>query len=202
MYSHLDRIFRPYNDVGRRHAEGADTHMALQKHDPDKKGRKGKKDDTDDEDFWEDSTSVSVTALKAFLEGLVGGETAAGQSSQSLARDARAQSVDGDNGGQGEQPAARPPAKPQNTKAAKAYQRTYEAVHPEETLGPSKVKDHVGSTAATEVELSPKDRRAIHRLIDDLNSFAEHDIHHLYIHPSASFLQSLIDAAEKIKAGK
>jgi len=72
MYSRLDSIFR----TTFRHTETTDTRLGIRREDrQDTRKRKHDRKEEKPESLWEDSTSVSINALKAFLNDLLGEST-------------------------------------------------------------------------------------------------------------------------------
>jgi hypothetical protein len=182
MYSRLDAIFRTQP----RHAESADARLAIREHEDrqDRKKDEGPRDN--DSSFWEDSTSVSVTALLGFLENLIagGGPSAAGVQADIAA------------------PEGPPPMSPSPaSQAAKAYQRTYNAAYPEEAVETGPAPDFSGG--AERVELNAEEQRIVHRLIENLKILAGNGITSLALHlGDRSFLDSLIEAVKNATEGE
>ena len=184
MYSRLDPIFK----TRFRHAETLDTRQGIRRHD--QPGRRGKQhereEDTENKEAWEDSTSIAVQTLKVFLEQLAQ-ETAGPQSNAD-----HGEKIDlsprAEQGADRHQKSADPAAQ----QAAQAYQRTYRATHDEARVIPNR-------DAIPDIALTPAEIRIIHRLIKDLDRLAARNIEQLTILKSESFLQSLVDAVEKLK---
>ena len=179
MDSRLDPIFKTQF----RHAETLDTRQGIRREE--KTGDRGKRDEksrSDDEpDLWEDSTAVSIKALKAFLEQLVRDSTHTDEGEKiNIAPPAPAEN---ENTGPVAQDAAR---------AAGAYERTYRATHEEETAAPT-------ADTIPAIELQPDEIRIIHQLIADLGLLQQRQIEYLTIKKSESFLQSLVDAAAALR---
>ncbi len=188
MDSRLDSIFK----TRFRHAEPLDTRQAIRRHDqPDSNNRKkdGRKDD-DKQDLWEDQTTVSIRALKTFLRQLVTQQPAQAPQENGTPKN---QQKHKDNQQGATPPASAPPA-PAAARAASAYQRTYNATHDESIGG-----DAPQSGALPDIELAPDEIRTIHKLIDALEQLDRANIDYLTLRKHDSFLQSLVEAVERIK---
>lgn len=179
MFSHIGNIFAP----GPRQAEHSDTRQDIRRHDPDQERRRQKRKKAEDELFQDDHTaSVSVTALRAFLENFL----------KSLKTSETAQPVDQTDitppPQQGRQPSG------QNAYAASAYQHVAEARAPK-----SSMLEGVDDTTAPAIQLDASEVRTIHTLLEDLKILQERKIEHIRIVRHESFLQSLVEAVHAIK---
>ncbi len=186
MYSRLDPIFKTQF----RHTETLDTRQGIRRQDQvkDKKKKSGNDEsDSDDIDMWEDSTSVSIKAIKAFLEQLAG-ETkkSAGkpEPGENIKISQKEKSISTATPATGKQSAAR---------AAQAYQKMHRATHTEE-------QQEIPQSSIPSIALRPEEIRVIHKLIEDLGTLAAQNKDHLTIRKSENFLQSLVDAVEALKA--
>ncbi len=176
MFSRLD----PYFKMTFRHAENLDTRQGIRREEPHDEYKGKKHDHTEEKDNsgWEDSTSVSVSALRTFLAQLV--KTSA-QKTTDIAAAATAP-PEGPSG-----PAA---------KAAQAYQATAIAVHADtENSGqPPQTPDDPDKP-----ELSSEEIRIIHQLLNDLKELETAGVQTLTIERASSFLQSLANAVNKMR---
>lgn len=185
MYSRLDPIFKSQM----RQAETLDTHHGIHRHLDDESRRRKDSDDTHNSDpaLWEDSTTVSIEALRAFLKNL-------------LADSQPDHKTEGPKDSVTKKSDKQPPKSGAAARAASAYQRTYSATHYDDTEhAPLPVEPDDKNTAA--IKLEPEERRAMHALIDDLKILAEAGHRNLVIEKNTSFLASLIEAVKKAKAG-
>lgn len=170
MDSKLDPVYRALfrhaehsgdrQDVKREEATGGDGR------------RKDNREPSERPDPWQDDAAVSVTALRAFLINLLGGETA---------------------------PAVTPPqtaprpSDPATARAAGAYRTT--AAH--QALPPAAAP----VTATTPAPgLTPDDIRTIRTLIATLDRLSSRRIDMLRIEKNGTFLQSLAAAADRALA--
>lgn len=189
MDSKLDPVF----GIIMRHAEPLDTRQGIRRHEQtDDKGKKHEKQKQDDEqDIWEDVVSVSVPALKGFLERLLH-ETGSLRQDPAKNEEIRVSgaqgaglgpSVQDDNG----------PSSMRTAHALQAYNRTTAATHAAQGqfLPPE--------DSAPFAHLEPEDIRVIHTLIDDLGLLDRSGISALTIVKSESFLRSLVTAVETEK---
>ncbi len=180
MYSRLDPLFKSTF----HRTESTNTRLGIRHEEKDENRRK--KHDSEDEgtesSLWEDSTIVSISALKAFLDGLVKGP----QPQQNITPQENIKT-----------PSAKKPSSPAAAKAAKAYESTSRAVHHEQQKPPEVRETTKGENAPT---LTPQELRTIHQLIADLNELAAtRHIEELTLSRDSSFLQSLVNAVKKIK---
>ena len=177
MYSRLDPIFQSLP----RQAENTDTRQGIRREEKTgDEGRKGSKEKEEPpSELWEDSTVVSVRALRAFLTGLVANSTPKGHADIQVSA------------------AAVPPPAPHRehppteaARAAKAYKTMYYTGQKEHQ--PPLPTPPVSESS---VKLSPEEEHIIHKLIADIDILAARGIETLNIRKSDSFLQSLVDAA-------
>lgn len=181
MFSRLDPVFQSLP----RQAESTDTRQDIRREE--KTGDEGRKGGRDKEEkqqqLWEDSTVVSVRALRAFLAGLIARSAGGGHA------DVRVSVA---------QPPAHPPAQqnrnqPSTTESARAA-RAYKSMY---YTGQKEHQPPLPAPPAAEggIKLSPEEDRAIHKLIADIDILAARGVETLPINKSGSFLQSLVDAA-------
>jgi hypothetical protein len=180
MFSSFGNIFitKP------RQAENADTRLGIRHHEPDQERRKKEEKSEPVSVFdTDDSATVTVDALRAFLENFLKSMTA--------------EKKDGGKFVAPEQPQA-----PQNSapahhdgaaaRAAGAYQHVAKKVDRTQT-------PEVPADADATPLLGAADIRTIYKLIEDLKPLSERGIEYLTIERSDSFLNSLVAAVEKAK---
>lgn len=184
MYSRLDPIFK----TQLRHAETLDTRQGIRRHEEQggKKRDHEKDEEPDEDDLWEDSTTVSIPALKSFLEQLVG--------SASRKQDLAAEKDISDSDPEHPHSEASSQKSQRAAKAAQAYQRTHRAVHDEERTLPE-------GSSPQNIELRPEEIRTIHTIIQDLAALSDDGHRELTLQKAESFLQSLVNAVQVSKTG-
>lgn len=167
MFSRLDSLFSSQI----RHAEKLDTRQAVRRHE-DQPGRRREHDRAPEDDprDGEDRTSVSVRALRAFLEQLVA--DAAGPPPPAAPQ----------------APRETTPQTEQASRAAQAYEKT------QRTTGADRAQAAPAAAAMPSIELTAEEIRIIHALIADLGRLAARNVEQLPLSKSSSFLQSLVDA--------
>lgn len=175
MDSKLDPVYRALF----RHAEHTGDRQDVKREEaPGGDGRR--KDDrqrADRPDPWQDDTAVSITALRAFLVNLLGGEsTAPAAPPQTTAR----------------------PGDPLAARAAGAYRTT--AAHQAPPPAPPAGAVATAPDSGPAPGLTPDDVRAIRQLITDLDRLSSHHIDMLRIEKNGTFLQSLAAAAARALA--
>lgn len=166
MDSKLDPVYRALfrhaehssdrQDVKREEAPGGDHR------------RKDDRDRPERPDPWQDDAAVSVSALRAFLLNLLGGEQAAAQAPPQMTPR---------------------PSDPLAARAAGAYRTT--AAHQE----PPTAIPAADPTARPAPGLTPDDIRTMRQLITDLDRLSSRQINMLRIEKNGTFLQSLSAAA-------
>ncbi len=187
MFSQLGPLFK----ATFRQAEQTDTRMAIRKDDPRDQGRK--KDPREEEenpsDLWEDSTGVSVEALRTFLINFVEGKTQAVSGAVA--------SSGTDKGGRPAGPAlpeSRPPQNTHTARAVHAYQAQAEkaggAYHAPPPAAPQSDVDLVQA----------QDVRLIHQLIADLKLLSDAGVETLTLEKSDTFLHSMEEAVARLKS--
>ena len=187
MFSSINNIFgtKPH------HAEQNDTRQDIQRHDPDFERRRKKKNEAKDELLQEDGATVSVDALIIFLNKF-------------LKELSEKQPKKGFNATSGTSPKPDNTAEttPSNTsahksgkaaQAASAYQHMAESQHQNTLLG------DVNENNADLISLDAAEIRTIHTLLEDLKLLDEKNIEFIHIDRAESFLQSLVNAVEKVK---
>ncbi len=187
MFSTFGNIFvtRP------RHAETTDTRQGIRRHDPDQESRRKKGEgETSDALFdTDDSATVTVEALRIFLENFL----------KSLdvkkPENARTNPAVAEPQTSPEIPTS--PAQPVDGEAAKAagvYQHVAQKV--DRTAAPP-APESMETAPSADMLLAASDIRAIHKLLEDLKLLAARGIDYLTIERSDSFLNSLIAAVAK-----
>lgn len=183
MDSKLDPIFK----TRFLQTEPLDTRQAIRRHDDPaySGGRHHKSWKEEEQDLWEDQTTVSVQSLKQFLAQLIAPATNAGGDDQqpAPAPGARERLDNGDT----------TPETRKAAQAARAYERTYRATHKNEAAA------SLPAQALPAITLSPEEIRIIHKLIDDLEALSGRKVETLIILKSESFLQSLVEAVRRHK---
>ena len=188
MFSQLGPLFK----TTFRHAESTDTRQMIH-HEDKNKGRKKGDDERpdDDSDMWEDSTRVSVDALRTFLINFLNGATV----QTGLA--AAAQNTPA---------ASTPPPRPANpatARAAGAYQSMADKLEPHHYTPPAPVADlpaDEGPTATDADLLHAAELRLMHELIVDLDALDKAGVLELVIEPAESFLEGLRIAVQNAKS--
>ncbi|PJB69725.1 MAG: hypothetical protein CO093_09815 [Alphaproteobacteria bacterium CG_4_9_14_3_um_filter_47_13] len=179
MYSRLDPIFKTQI----RPVESLDTRQAIrQQNRTDGQGKQHEdKKNKNDEDLWEDHTTLSTRAIKSFLEQLVKETKIQNRPVQNE------ENIDFTNTlRQGL------PLQTDNSRAAQAYERTYRTTHKEEEVLPV-------PEDSLSIELELEEIRVIHKLIEDLERILGQHIESITLTKRDSFLQSLVEAVEAIK---
>jgi hypothetical protein len=170
MFTNLGSIFiRPP-----RQAEHADTRAEIKRHDPDQP-RRQKKDEKDDEELFfdtDDTATISVPALAAFIDNFISNQTPQGANNSANPQTA---------------PATSAPLSPA-ARAASAYARTDHGARPE----------IAAPAAPAGSSLSAADLRLMHKLRQDVQILMERRIDVLTIEKGESFLASLAASVNKI----
>lgn len=171
----LDAIFRTNLFV----TERTDTSMGIRRKDPeDERHPKDHKDQKEDDEFGEDHTTLSVSALHGFLNSLL---QQAGQASSEPvpATDTVPQTP----------PPPPTPAQSGYRAAANAYQSTAQAgTHSAIPLNDPPPPDQGG---APPIVLSQEELRSIDRLLHDVEKLAARGVATITLYPAETFLQSL-----------
>lgn len=182
-YSRLDSIFR----TSFRHTETTDAWLGIRRDEGQDTRRKKqhKEEEKDSDSLWEDSTSISVSALKAFLGSLIkdGTEEPYEETAEEKPQ---------------EDPSPRKPSG-QTARAAQAYQTTARATDHTDEVVPQ--QDAGTRDQTTTVELSVEEKQVIQQLLVDLEVLAKQNIEQVTIQKAPSFLESLVRAVQKAKGG-
>lgn len=174
MFSGLGQILKPVT----RRAEETDTHLYLQKHDPDQ-NRKKRNQENDKDDYFdiEDRASVSVDALYAFISNMLRNSDSNTTLESTFRED---QPLYPAMPAQGEAP---PHSNTKTAQAAGAY------AHAAETAG---------STPYTPSEKDRKDKSEgnefLYELLEEIEKLKSRNIQEIYIEKADTFQESLINA--------
>lgn len=191
MFSQLGPLFA----ATFRQAESTDTRQAI-RHEEEKDGRRKQEfeERPDDRDLWQDSTTVSVEALRAFLMNFL------------RAMDVPEDDTAGTSDATVDMPSpASPPSsqEPGSTAAARAS-RAYRSMA--EKTGAGTVPPPPPAAAASALALADavtkKEVRTMHKLIADLDVLSRTGIRELRIQKADSFLDSLVQAVKEAGEGR
>jgi hypothetical protein len=189
MFSQLGPLFK----TTFRQAESNDTRLAIPHDEREKRRRKEEEEQKKEAsgDFWEDNTSVTVSALRAFLVSFL--KTLLGQQDGAALRTAQEK----------ENLSVRPPEKnrptnTQNAKAVRAYQSMAEKTQSQAPAPSEKKAEKIEPTADL---LQSEELRDIHKLIDDLEELEREGVQDLQIQKANSFIDSMKNAV-KLKKSK
>lgn len=167
-----------------RLAENTDTRLDIRRHDPDQEhGSDGQDENQNDDGMPYDETTVSIEALRVFLENFI-------QSSALSAGHA-----DGYKPGTINMDRAR--ASSQTHKAAQAYKHTAQTTSPD-----PRIRTQGRSAADSSAQLplmSTEDVRTIEGLLRDLRVLEGSGIQTLKIEKSDTFLNSLVSSVQAIR---
>lgn len=192
VFSQLGPLFK----TTLRQAEQADTRLHIRREDKEDQGKKQEFEETpeDTSGLWEDSTEVSVGALRTFLiEFLKSRGDTVPETALPTAENTSIMS--------GLTPESRPPATNVAAKAVKAYSSMQA-----QNYGPPPTPAPPPEPQQEEVDLvsllAADELRTIHVLISELDVLAGKGVQTLTIEKADSFLQALVEAVrlEKMKA--
>lgn len=192
MFSQLGPLFK----TTLRQAEQADTRLQIRREEKENQGKKQDTEETPDDTsaLWEDSTEVSVGALRTFLtEFLKSRGDAIPEQTASSGENVSIMS--------GLTPESRPPATNVAARAVKAYssmQAQNYGPPPAPTPAPEPQQEEVDLVSL----LAADELRTIHVLMSELDILAAKGVQTLTIEKADSFLQALVEAVrvEKAKA--
>jgi hypothetical protein len=181
----------PFIQAVARQAENVYTKMAIRRDESENFGRKKRGEDEALAKSipWEDTTDVSILALRGFLEDLLG----VGHSA---------------DGGQvtGELPLPPVADSQQSTSpksaasyAARAYRTTGRVVHDENVTAPPPVISSPSSDIRLGDDFGDAERDMMRGYIDDLTAIEKSGITHLTLRRSLTFLESIHQAIENTK---
>lgn len=177
-----------------RHAEQTDAHQYIQKQDPQQKRRKKKRNQDSANEQSEEGISISVTALRGFLERLLHIQATANRSFSLPNNYAGAtQSVELKR---------RDPMTPLSARAAAAaasYQNASQAAERRHENILMETTDTASNDMNLDIDLSATDMRTIYIMIDDLKYLSAHNIENLHITNAVSFVQSIKNAIQASK---
>lgn len=182
MLSRLDSIFK--TEI--RQTEQTDTRQAIQRREPDQHRRNTEDENTNSAgELWHDDISVSVQSVKNILEQLLHKPAMDFQESANAKQDATQQTS-------GSAANNTPPTGTSDkaARAAQAYQRTWEAVHPEDNVF-KPTRENL-----PEISLSGNETRMINELIKNLGILLNNGIETLTLEKSDSFLNALHEAVD------
>ena len=186
MFSQLGPLFK----TTFRQAESNDTRQAIPHEERDQQRRRRQEEEKEEKtDIWEDNTSVTVEALRAFLINFL--KTIPGIEDNPILNQENTDDA----------LPTRPPEsrRPTNTKNAKAV-RAYQSMAEKSTTArppPKPTSDKIEPTADL---LESKELRDIYTLIDDLDVLARKGIQVLHIEKADSFIESLKQAVHSVKS--
>lgn len=188
MFSQLGPLFK----TTFRQAESNDTRLAIPHEEREKRRRKEEEDATKESigDLWEDNTSVTVTALKAFLVNFL--KTLPGyDDSARIGEDKEQDPV-----------SIRPPeqSRPTNTRNAKAVRAYQSMAEKTKSHTPAPPKDTNKTNEPTADLLESQELRDIHQLIDDLEILENAGVEDLEIQKADSFIDSMKNAVRLKKS--
>jgi hypothetical protein len=183
--------FDPFIQAVARQAESVYTKMAIRRDESENFGRKkrGENEAAAKSIPWEDTTDVSILALRGFLEDLLGMSHANnfGQSTGELpfleGNDAVSQS----------------PQSSAISYAARAYRITGRVVHDENVTAPPPVIATTPSDLQLGDDFGDSERDMMRGYIADLTEIEKRGITHLTLRRSLTFLESIHQAIGAIK---
>ena len=182
MFSQLGPLFKTHL----RQAEKSDARLEIRRDERQDQGRKQESEDRSEESsgLWEDSTEVSVGALKAFLVEFLKSRGDEVPEAPEPAADEAAAPIT---------PEYRPPANTRTAQAMKAYGAMAAQApspppsEPQEAEDSAKDVDLVSLLRADEV-------RTIHVLIGELDMLSRKGVQTLTIDKADTFLEALVQA--------
>ena len=178
-----------------RHAEQNDTRQDIQRHDPEYERRKKEKQQHDDDLLQgEDSATIAVTALETFLNSFL----------KELTEKKPQNSFNASSHAQEKEDALNKPNPETNNQnrisgnaayAANTYQHIAQSQQKTSLLG------EINENNADMISLDASEVRTIHALLEDIKLLKEKNIEYIRIERASSFLQSLVNAIQQVKAG-
>ncbi len=189
MFSQLGPLFK----TTLRQAESADTRLEIRREEKENPGKKRDEQDAADNtgDLWEDSTSVSVEALRTFLIEFLKGR---GEDVPEARVSAAEENI---YAGITPPPPLRP-ASPMAAKAVKAYASTAGQNH--HPAPPPVMPEQTEETVDLADLLKADELRTIHALIHELDLLSRKGVQTLTIEKAETFLESLVQAVRLEKA--
>lgn len=189
MFSTIGRIFTNQTP---RQAENTDTRQDIQRHDPDYERRNKKRDNEKEELFSEDGATISVEALRIFLENFLKSLSSQNtfNAGSKLVNKEREEFLNPQDNAHIEQNTKS--ISGQTAHAIHAYQHTSEAQQKKSLLEDGSVE------GAPPISLDASEVRTIHKILEDLKTIEEKNIAYIHIERATTFLQSISNAIEKI----
>jgi hypothetical protein len=183
MFSQLGPLFK----TTFRQAESNDARQKIPHEERDNPSKKQNEDQKKEapSDLWDDNTSVSIEALRAFLINFL---TTIPDAQQTIIQESNIR----EEGDAQRPPESRRPTSTKNAKAVRAYQSM--AAQSKAVTTPSKMPDRIEPTADL---LESKELRDIYKLIDNLDVLSRKGVTILNIQKAPSFVESLKNAVEK-----
>ena len=188
MFSQLGPLFRTHL----RQAERSDARLDIpheEKHDQGKK-QEAEKPEEDTAALWEDSTQVSIEALRTFLSDFL-------KSRGEKPQEGPAAVADEGDVYAGLQPQSRPPANPAAARAVKAY--TAMASHSFEPP-PYVAQTNAPETIDLADLLKADEVRTMYSLIAELDQMSRRGLQTLTIEKADTFLEALVEAVRLEKS--
>jgi len=185
MFSQLGPLFK----TTFRQAESNDTRQNIP-HEERDKGRKKHEEDTpkeEEKEFWEESPSVSVGALRTFLINFL--KTLPGAQDDILVKQETSQTNN-----------IRPkeasrPTNTRNAKAVRAYQSMAEKA---KASAPPPITNEKSTRVEPTADLLQSDElREVHKMIEDLDILARRGVENLNIRQADNFVESLKNAIQE-----
>jgi len=191
MFSALGNIFSSKP----RHAEQSDTRQGIQRHDPEFERRNKKKNKKDDENIDQNGATVSVEALKTFLDNFVKNGAEEQATSESPSNEKNTPQFVAPTHDQKTSASATTTDQTSRkaSQAASAYQTTAE------NEKSSILIETTDQAEGPTLDLSAADIRVIYTLIGDLKILNNANIEYLRIERAETFLDSLTNAVKKAK---
>ncbi len=182
MFSTLGQILAPKP----RQTEQTDTGLAIRRHDPEHERRRKKKDQKNEGDiFGDDNATISVTALRAFLQHFL--DT---QKPQKEEKSIHAAGLEISQSTAKQKAQASKPISDQAARAMNAYQTTARASEP--NVQASLMTD----ASAEDIGLDGEDIRTVHQLMDDLKTLSDRNVEYITIEVGENFLASILNAVK------
>ncbi len=187
MFSQLGPLFKTHL----RQAEHADTRFEIKREDKNDQGKKQEFEEKEDTTpMWEDSTQVSVEALRTFLLQFLKTRGEPTPEENNL--------VDPNSVYAGLNPKERTPASPMAARAVKAYATMAVYSHTDASLPPQEAPKEEPVDLAD--LLRSDELRTIHVLIAELEQLSRKGLQVLIIEKADTFLEALVQAVRLEKS--
>lgn len=185
MFSQLGPLFK----TTFRQAESNDTRQKIPHEERDNHAKKQNDEENKEtsSNLWEDNTSVSIEALRAFLINFLSTMPEAQQSTNTKQIKDKKFSK--------RPPESKRPTNTKNAKAVRAYQSM--AAQSRTTSPPPNPPETTNRVEPTADLLESKELRDIYKLIDNLDILSGKNITMLNIQKADTFVESLKNAVEK-----